>query len=157
MSIEVNNESGMEVDAEELTRLGRYLIEALYLHPQTDLSILLVDPAAMETLHIEWLGEDGPTDVISIPMDELRPGTPGAQASAGALGDLAICPQVAADQASAGGHSTLDEILLLATHGTLHLLGYDHDDEESRAEMFGLQRALLSGFLGRPAPAETIA
>ena len=67
-----------------------------------------------------------------------------------------ICPQVAAPQARAGGHSTADEILLLTTHGMLHLLGYDHEEPEEKEEMFGLQRSLLEAFLGRPAPRETM-
>lgn len=156
MSIEIINESGTEVDAEVIARLARHVFEAMWLHPQTELSILLVDEGAMERLHMEQLDEPGPTDVISIPMDELRPGTSTSPAPPGLLGDIAICPQVAAGQAAAGGHSTIDEILLLTTHGLLHLLGYDHADHQEQEEMFGLQRQLLSDFLGRPAPAVTL-
>lgn len=156
MSIEVNNESGADVDEASLVQLGRFLYERLYLHPQTELSILLVDEAAMEQIHIDQLGEPGSTDVISVPMDELRPGTAISPAPEGLLGDVVICPQVAAAQAKAGGHSVLDEVLLLLTHGVLHLLGYDHAEPEDRTEMFTLQRELLSDYLGRPAPAETV-
>ncbi|AJT41017.1 rRNA maturation RNase YbeY [Psychromicrobium lacuslunae] len=157
MSIEVNNESGEQVAEEDLVRLARYIFERLYLHPQTELSFILADREAIEKLHIEWMDEPGATDVLSFPMDELRPGTSARPAPSGLLGDIVICPQVAAEQAKAGGHSVQDEVLLLATHGILHLLGYDHAEPEEKAEMFALQRELLSGFLGREAPAETIA
>jgi probable rRNA maturation factor len=155
MSIEVNNESGVAVDEESLVRLGNFLIDSLFVHPDADLSIILVDTEAMERLHIEWMDEPGPTDVLSFPMDELRPGTPGRITPAGVLGDVVLCPEVAKAQAAAAGHSTQEELLLLTTHGMLHLLGYDHAEPEEEKEMFGLQRQLLSDFLGRQAPRET--
>ena len=155
MSIEVNNESALPADEEALARLGRFLLDALYVHPEAELSIILVDEDAIEKLHIEWMDLPGPTDVLSFPMDELRPGSPGRLTPAGVLGDIVLCPQVAAQQAETAGHSMEDELLLLTTHGVLHLLGYDHAEPEEEAEMFGLQRHLLSDFLGKDAPKET--
>lgn len=155
MSIEVNNESGIQVDEAELVSLSRYVFEQLYIHPQAELSILLVDEPAMEKLHIELMDEPGSTDVLSVPMDELTPGTPDRPTPQGMLGDIAVCPQVAQVQAVNAGHSLQDEMLLLTTHGILHLLGYDHAEPEEKEEMFGLQRQLLSGFTGKVAPAET--
>ena len=155
MSIEVNNESGVEVDEEALVRLGNFLIESLFVHPDAELSIILVDPEAMERLHIEWMDEPGPTDVLSFPMDELRPGSPGRVTPAGVLGDVVLCPEVAKTQAAGAGHTTQEELLLLTTHGMLHLLGYDHAEPEEEKEMFGLQRQLVGDFLGRQAPRET--
>lgn len=155
MSIEVNNESGIQVDEAELVALSRYVFEQLYIHPQAELSILLVDEPAMEKLHIELMDEPGSTDVLSVPMDELTPGTPDRPTTQGMLGDIAVCPQVAQVQAVNAGHSLQDEMLLLTTHGILHLLGYDHAEPEEKEEMFGLQRQLLSGFTGKEAPAET--
>ncbi|HSN35263.1 MAG TPA: rRNA maturation RNase YbeY, partial [Arthrobacter sp.] len=67
-----------------------------------------------------------------------------------------ICPQVAEVQAMNAGHSTQDEMLLLTTHGILHLLGFDHAEPEEKEEMFDLQRELLSAFTGKDAPSETI-
>lgn len=156
MSIEVNNESGVQVDEAQLVTLARFIFERLYIHPQAELSILLVDEAAMEKLHIELMDEPGATDVLSVPMDELTPGTPGKPTPQGMLGDIAICPQVAEVQARNAGHSTQDEMLLLCTHGILHLLGFDHAEPEEKEEMFGLQRELLSAFLGKDAPMETM-
>ena len=64
----------------------------------------------------------------------------------GVLGDIVICPWVAAQQAAAAGHSTMQEMLLLTIHGILHLLGYDHVTPEQERQMFGLQRQLLLTF-----------
>jgi probable rRNA maturation factor len=155
MSIEINNESGTAADEESLASLGRFLIDRLHLHPQTELSIILVDTASMEKLHIEWMDEPGATDVLSFPMDELRPGTAGRPAPEGVLGDVVLCPDVARRQAAAAGHSTGEELLLLTTHGVLHLVGYDHAEPDEEREMFALQRNLLAEYLGRPGPRET--
>lgn len=156
MSIEVNNESGIPADEENLIKLGRFLLDGLFVHPEAELSIILVDTTAMEKLHIEWMDEPGPTDVLSFPMDELRPGTTGRLTPAGVLGDVVLCPEVAQAQAVKAGHSTQEELLLLTTHGVLHLLGYDHAEPDEEAEMFGLQRRLLADFLGGKAPEETV-
>jgi probable rRNA maturation factor len=156
MSIEVNNESGVTVDEAELVELSRFIFERLFIHPQAELSILLVDEPAMEKQHLELMDEPGSTDVLSVPMDELTPGTPDKPTPQGMLGDIAICPQVAEVQAMHAGHSTQDEMLLLTTHGILHLLGFDHAEPEEKDEMFGLQRELLSAFTGKEAPSETI-
>jgi probable rRNA maturation factor len=92
------------------------------------------------------MDEPGPTDVLSFPMDELRPGTEDAMTPAGLLGDIVLCPQVAASQAVAAGHDLIDELLLLTCHGLLHLLGFDHAEPEEEREMFGIQGELLAGF-----------
>jgi probable rRNA maturation factor len=156
MSIEINNESGIEVEQEELIKLVRHILKAMHVHPETELSIIMADVENMEKLHIEWMDEPGPTDVLSFPMDELRPGTPDRPTPAGLLGDIVLCPVIAQEQAVAAGHSMNEELLLLTTHGVLHLLGYDHAEPEEKEEMFALQRELLSGFLGKEAPRETM-
>ena len=147
MTIEINNESAIEIDETRLLRLADYVLGELNVSADADLSIILVDEGAMEALHVQWMDEPGPTDVLSFPMDELRPGTDDAPTHPGLLGDIVLCPQVAETQAQAAGHSTLDELLLLTTHGLLHLLGFDHAEPEDEKEMFGLQRELLAGFI----------
>ena len=147
MSIEVNNESGYATDEAEFAALGRYVLDAMHVHPQSDLSILLVGTDVMSELHVQWMDEPGPTDVLSFPMDELRPGLDGEVTPAGLLGDVVLCPEVAVVQAREAGHSTMEELLLLTTHGILHLLGYDHEEPEEEKEMFALQRQLLLTFL----------
>lgn len=146
MSIELNNESGVDLDEAALLRLAAFALDRLFVNPEADLSIVLVDEAAMEQLHVEWMDEPGPTDVLSFPMDELRPGSEDAITPAGLLGDIVLCPQVALMQAEAAGHGVLDELLLLTCHGLLHLLGFDHATPEEEAEMFGLQREILTAF-----------
>lgn len=146
MSIEINNETEISVDEARVLRLATFALNELHIHPQADLAIVFVDEPAMEVLHIEWMDEPGPTDVLSFPMDELRPGTEGELTPAGLLGDIVVCPQVAAKQAAAAGHETINEILLLTTHGILHLLGFDHAEPEEEKEMFGLQKAILESF-----------
>ncbi|MCS5720312.1 rRNA maturation RNase YbeY [Herbiconiux sp. CPCC 205763] len=146
MSIEINNESSVPVDETALLRLASYALDQMHVHPDAELAIVLVDEAAMEQLHVQWMDEPGPTDVLSFPMDELRPGTEDAPTPAGLLGDVVLCPQVAESQAQTAGHSTLEELLLLTTHGILHLLGFDHAEPEEEKEMFGIQRDILVGF-----------
>ncbi len=146
MSIEINNESDFEVDETRLQHLATFVLESLHVHPDTEVGISLVDEQAMEQLHVRWMDEPGTTDVLSFPMDELRPGRSDQVTPAGLLGDIVICPQVAAVQADAAGHDTATEMNVLLTHGMLHLLGFDHATPEEEAEMFGLQRDLLLSF-----------
>ncbi|MGC0370745.1 rRNA maturation RNase YbeY [Microbacterium sp. SLBN-111] len=146
MTIEINNESGHEVDEQVLLRLMEYNLAELHVSPDADVAIVLVDEGAMESLHVQWMDEPGPTDVLSFPMDELRPGTEDSPTPAGLLGDIVLCPAVAETQAVAAKHSTQDELILLTTHGLLHLLGFDHAEPEEEREMFGLQRELITGF-----------
>jgi probable rRNA maturation factor len=153
VSVEINNESGMAADEDALRELAQYVIGQMETHPLADLSMLLVDEAHMTNLHEKWMEEPGPTDVLSFPMDELRPhsmagpnrsrGRDGDEPEPVLLGDVVLCPQVAAVQARQHGHSTQAELELLTVHGVLHLLGYDHADPEEEAEMFGLQNELL--------------
>lgn len=147
MGVEVNNETDFEVDEAEFAALARYVLDSLRVHPMSELSVLLVEADVMTELHERWLEEPGPTDVMSFPMDELRPGRDGEESGPGQLGDVVLCPQVAAAQARTAGHSTTEELLLLTTHGILHLLGYDHAEPAEEKEMFALQRQLLLTFL----------
>ena len=149
MSIELNNESGVEVDEAAIQRLAAFALDALHVHADAELAIVLVDEGAMEQLHVRWMDEPGPTDVLSFPMDELRPGREGEPSPPGLLGDVVVCPEVAARQAATAGHSREEELLLLTTHGILHLLGYDHAEPDEEREMFALQRRLLLTFLAR--------
>ena len=146
MSIEINNESAVEVDEAAIQRLAVYALDQMHVHPDAELAIVFVDEGAMEQLHVQWMDEPGPTDVLSFPMDELRPGTEDALTPPGLLGDIVVCPQVAIAQAETAGHSAIEEMLLLTTHGILHLLGFDHAEPDEEKEMFGLQRDILVGF-----------
>jgi probable rRNA maturation factor len=147
VSIDVLNESDVVLDEMELIACAKYVMGEMKVHPRADLCLKLVDEPAMEVLHVQWMDLPGPTDVMSFPMDELRPGRDGQEPAEGVLGDIVLCPSVAARQAVGAGHATEEELLLLVTHGILHLLGYDHGEPEAEREMFELQRTLLLTFL----------
>lgn len=147
--IDINNESDVEVDIDFVLRLLQHDLQALHVSPDAELAVVFVDEGAMEQLHVQWMDEPGPTDVLSFPMDELRPGTADRPTPPGLLGDIVVCPQVAEVQAQTAGHTMMDEIALLTTHGLLHLLGYDHALPEEERRMFGLQRELLASFAAR--------
>ena len=149
--IDVNNETDADIDEIEFAELASFVLHQMHIADGAELAILFVDEKAMEQLHLEWMDEPGPTDVLSFPMDELRPGTPERPTPAGLLGDIVVCPSVAARQAAKAGHSAEEEMLLLTTHGLLHLLGYDHAEPEEEKEMFDLQRQLLLTFLAQRA------
>ncbi|MEE8738541.1 MAG: rRNA maturation RNase YbeY [Bifidobacterium sp.] len=157
MSVEVTNETVWRIDPKVFSEMGLWVLEQMKVSTHSDLTILFVDPDPIAHLHMRWMSLQGPTDVMSFPMDELRPGD-GKTAVEGVLGDIVICPWVAAQQASAAGHSTMEEMLLLTIHGILHLLGYDHVNEQQERQMFGLQRQLLLTFFAvRQEPIEQAA
>ena len=145
--IEVNNESGAEVDELALVQLAEFALARLRIHPQAELSILLIDPDAMAELHQRFMDLPGPTDVMSFPMDELEPGgRPDApEPGPSMLGDIVLCPDFAARQAEKAGHPLSHELVLLTVHGLLHLLGYDHMDEGAqKAQMRGREEAIMA-------------
>lgn len=149
--------AGLPADTGEiLGRLTGHLYARLHLGAAVELTVTLVDEARMEQLHLDWMDLPGPTDVLSLPMDELRAGTADAAVEEGMLGDIVLCPDVARRQAEAAGHDVVDELALLTVHGVLHLLGHDHVEAEERREMFALQSELLEDFLGRAAPTPTV-
>ena len=74
MSIEITNETSAEVDEARILKLASYVLDQLHIHQDAELAIMFVETGPMEELHIQWMDEPGPTDVLSFPMDELRPG-----------------------------------------------------------------------------------
>jgi probable rRNA maturation factor len=147
VNVDICNESGVEIDSDALLGLIRHVLDEMRIHPLAELSILLVDPAAMEQLNLQWMDSAGPTDVLAFPMDELRPGRrDDPEEDPGLLGDVVLCPVVAAKQAAVAGHSAEEELHLLCTHGMLHLLGYDHAEPDEEREMFAEQARLLGGW-----------
>ena len=143
MSIEIIDESGLDLDVQRLAALSRFVMDRMRVHPQAELCVKAVDEATIAQLNKQWMDKEGPTDVLAFPMDELRPGLVDEEPEEGVLGDLVLCPEIAARQGETAGHGTLAEIELLTTHGILHLLGYDPAEPEEHAEMFGLQDEIL--------------
>jgi probable rRNA maturation factor len=153
MSIEIQNESGVEIDERRMQRLARFVLDRMRVHPLAELCVTAVDEETIAELNSKWMEKEGPTDVLAFPMDELRPGLVNEEPEEGVLGDLVLCPTVAETQARTAKHSTTEELDLLTVHGILHLLGYDHAEPEEHAEMFGLQARLLTEWAGQePGP-----
>ena len=146
MSIEILNESGEDVDVSSLSRLARFVMDQMRVHPLAELCVKLVDEDTIAELNEKWMEKSGSTDVLAFPMDELRPGLVNEEPEEGVLGDLVLSPAVAERQGAEAGHGREAEIDLLTVHGILHLLGYDHAEPEEHAEMFGLQDDLLAAW-----------
>ena len=145
----VINETDYEIDLAEFAELVDYVLTQMHVSTDSELTVLFIEEEPMADLHVRWLDLEGPTDVMSFPMDELRPGRPDAVTPQGTLGVICICPSVAQKQGRAAGRSVVGGMLLLQTHGILHLLGYDHAEPEDEEVMFALQRHLLLTFLAQ--------
>ncbi|MEY2597432.1 MAG: hypothetical protein RLZ80_381 [Actinomycetota bacterium] len=137
--IEIENRSGQLAPESEIKKLLEFSIRELGLHPECELTLAFINDEEMEQLHIKWMDLPGSTDVMSFPMDELKPNDP----EPGILGDIVISPVFARAQADKAGHSFEHEIKILAAHGLLHLLGYDHQELEDEKVMFALQEDLV--------------
>ena len=140
----VSNETSVECDTQALAKLATLLFTELRIHPDVELGIRLIDAAEMSELHLQWMDEPGPTDVLSFPMDELRSAPIGVVPELGLLGDIVLCPQVAQEQAAEFSRNLDEELQFLTIHGVLHLIGYDHMTDDDHAEMFALHDELLS-------------
>ena len=138
MTVELVNRSGALIPEKEITSLVNYGIVFMELNPECEVSMSFVDVQEMEELHIKWMQENGPTDVLSFPMD-----MPENKGEVVTLGDIVIAPAVAAAQAVQAGHSPEHEMFILATHGLLHILGYDHADKDEEKVMFALQEKIV--------------
>jgi len=140
MGIEIANNSSAKCDEDQIVSAAKFALAKMGIHPDSDLSITLVNEDEMTDLHIQWMDLPGPTDVLSFPMDELKPFS--ASDGPGIIGDIVLCPEFAAKQAV--NHSAADEIALLTIHGVLHLLGFDHAEPEEEKAMFSLQDQTLA-------------
>jgi probable rRNA maturation factor len=144
--IDLTNESGRSVDEANLVALTAFALRQLHIHPEAEVSILLVDEATMANYHERFMDEPGPTDVLSFPMDELRPPAPGEEPPQGLLGDIVLCPAVTARQAAEFGRTPAQEAEYLLIHGLLHLLGFDHGEAAEKKTMFDLNDALIAAW-----------
>ena len=141
MSIEVTNSSGRLVPSNEVTSLLLFAMSRLNLNVDCDLSVGFIDDAYMSELHIKWMNEPGSTDVLSFPMD-----MPENDGDVVTLGDIMISPLFAAAQAQVAGHSAEHEIFILAVHGLLHIIGYDHAEPDEEHIMFALQEEIVENW-----------
>lgn len=143
MGVFVADEQTHPVNSERLLRLATFVLNDQRVPDVMEVSLLLVDQTSIAELNAHHMGSDGPTDVLAFPIDlpgETRSGEPSI------LGDVVLCPEIAAGQAAQRGLSTESEIELLVVHGLLHLLGHDHAVAEERTRMFTLTDRLLAEF-----------
>ena len=138
MTVTVSNRSSEIAPTSEVQSLLQSCFAEFELNEECELSVTFINDDEMESLHIQWMDEKGSTDVMSFPMDIPE----GDEATT--LGDIVISPAFAAKQAKAQGHTKEHEIYILAVHGFLHILGYDHAKKSDEKEMFALQEELVA-------------
>jgi probable rRNA maturation factor len=147
--------------------LSQKVLRARGVKGETEVSLLFVDEDAIAALNEQFLGKSGPTDVLSFPIED-EPGPTGRSPDLGGsgpgsspeegtlmlLGDVVICPAVAARNAVEHEVSLDDELALLVVHGLLHLLGMDHEDDAEAERMEALEQELLTRYYrtGVPGP-----
>ena len=156
-----DEQNEIDVDITGLVKLAEDVLRAEGVKGDCELAMTFVDEQTIAELNQEFLGEDGPTDVLAFPIDDeivesgrspdsgtTGPDRPDVEAGEVPilLGDVMICPAVAASNAGERNHSTDDEVALLVVHGILHVLGMDHADPETEAAMFAKQDDLLARF-----------
>lgn len=142
MDVFVANEQELPVDHDRLSSLAAHVLTVEEVDDATELSILFVSPQHMQRLNSHFAGDDHPTDVLAFPMmDDENDDDAG-----GLLGDVVVCPDVARRNAERLGHSLDTELGVLVVHGTLHLLGYDHQGPKDKEAMERRQREILSSF-----------
>jgi len=142
VAVYLADEQSDAVDAEDLLDLARYVLAAQRVPPEMEVALLLVDRDTIAQLNATHLGHTGPTDVLAFPIDEPGETPPDVPSI---LGDVVLCPAVAAAQAPRFDRSAHEELRLLTVHGLLHLLGMDHATAEEEREMFALTDRLLAG------------
>lgn len=164
ITVEVHDHQSLPVDVSELCRVALGALADLRL-AGANLDVTLVDRDRMAELNAQYMGSDGPTDVLAFPLDgpdlldqpvglrtagtgeEPEPThawAPPTDAGPVHLGDVVVCPSVAEAQARADGTRLPDELALLVVHGVLHVLGHDHADPHERDRMFALTDDLLA-------------
>lgn len=149
MTVFVADEQDLEVDVAELHRLANAVLKAEDCRSDTEISVILVGDDEMAGYNRQYLEGEGPTDVISLPIEDLRPGVSPGQRSEGPplmLGDVILAPDYIRRQADQFERDFTDEISLMTVHGILHLLGYDHDSEEDAEKMEGRESHILAAF-----------
>lgn len=142
--MEVANLQERAVDVGQVEAMAAEVLRAEG-RAEVALSVALVDDTRMTELHVEFMGEAGPTDVLSFPLEGDTP----PEAGPPLLGEVVVCTDVAAREAQERGLPEQREVLLYVAHGTLHLLGYDDHDSEERARMEARQEALVERVWGQ--------
>lgn len=144
MNVFLANEQSVSVDERRLSALARHVLVAEGVGAEIELSLLLVSRDHIRKLNARFANEDHPTDVLAFPMMEDD------DEEESLLGDVVLCPEVAQENAAKLQHSVSRELDTLVVHGTLHLLGYDHQTSEDRTKMDDRIRQILDSFITTP-------
>ena len=154
-----DEQDAMSIDLERWRSLAIATLVSQGVRGACELSLFFVDEATISDLNEEHMGKTGPTDVLAFPLDGVEVAEtqgPGALTRGPArphpdhddmptlLGDVLVCPTVAEKQAPTHAGNLIDELALLVVHGCLHVLGYDHDNEDALAQMRAIEVAVLS-------------
>lgn len=142
-TIDVQNDAQYPLDEARLQAASVAVLQRHDVDPDSTLSVVVTDNESVQQLNLQHRSVDAPTDVLSFPADALPEDINDDEPPY--LGDLIIAFPYAQSQAEREGHMMSDSLSLLVVHGTLHLLGYDHDTPENRAEMWAVQAEVLSG------------
>lgn len=138
MNILISDEFAGQIDEEVISTTVLAVLKFEDVSQESDVSVVVENNARLQELNNQFLGIDAPTDVLSFPSDEIDPdsGLP-------YLGDIILSLPKAQAQATESGHSLQAEIQLLIVHGMLHLLGYDHAEDEEKQDMWERQKSIL--------------
>jgi probable rRNA maturation factor len=138
MKIQSVNNSTFKCDEAAIVSVAKYSLMKMGIHPDSELGIRFVNEDEMTELHLKWMNLPGPTDVLSFPMDEVKPNS--SANGPAVIGDIVLCPAFAEKN---GKQSLAQELELLTVHGVLHLLGFDHEEVADEKAMFSLQDEIL--------------
>jgi probable rRNA maturation factor len=151
MSVFVADDQSTGVDLEAVKGFAEQVVSAEGFPPNTEVSVLLVSESDIADWNRRLMGGEGPTDVLAFPIEHLSPGSPPSELPSGPpfmLGDVLIAPTYVRRQAAALDVDFDDEIALMVVHGLLHLMGYDHEDDDEAEVMESRERHHL-GVVGR--------
>ena len=140
MDVFLANEQGLTFDEVRLASLARHTLTEEEVDEGAELSLLFVEPGHIRKLNQRFAGDDHATDVLAFPMMEDD------EEGSLLLGDVVICPEVAEKNAGDLGHPLDRELEALVVHGTLHLLGYDHQRDDDKAKMNTRTGEILASF-----------
>ena len=143
MDVFLANEQELPVDQDRLSDLASHTLESEDVDDSAELSVLFVSADHMRRLNAHFAGDDYATDVLAFPMMD---GDDDEEEAGPLLGDVVVCPAVASQNAERIGHSLHDELSVLVVHGTLHLLGYDHQGPKDKEAMERRQNEILASF-----------
>ena len=138
MKIQSVNNSTIKCDEAAIVSVAKYSLKKMGIHPDSELGIRFVNEDEMTDLHIKWMNLPGPTDVLSFPMDEVKPNS--SANGPAVIGDIVLCPAFAEKN---GKQSLAQELELLTVHGVLHLIGHEHDSFKKYKKMNLLEQKII--------------